>query len=109
MAIMYGAVNSEGQPVFGTDKTIKKTVPYGSLITSGSSYLVDMNGENVELTNVSFYTEDGSAGTSTSDAYAYAVGTLTPKAIETIEISSNKFPGTYAIIGDKPRNCLLAA
>lgn len=109
MAIMYGAVNPEGQPVFGTDKTIKKTVPYGSLITSGSSYFVDMNGENVELTNVSFYTEEGSAGTSTSGGYAYAVGTLTPKAIETIEISSNKFPGTYAIIGDKPRNCLLAA
>jgi hypothetical protein len=100
MAIMYGAVNSEGQPVFGTDATIKKTVPYGSLKTSNSSYFVDMNGEDVELTSVSFYKEDGTAGTSTTGGYAYAVGTLTPKAIDTIEISSNKFPGTYAIIGD---------
>jgi hypothetical protein len=99
MAIMYGAVNSEGQPVFGTDATIKKTVPYGSLKTSNSSYFVDMNGEDVELTDVSFYTDKGSATSGTS-SYAYAVGTLTPKAIDTIEISSNKFPGTYAIIGD---------
>lgn len=99
---MYGAVNPEGQPVFGTDATIKKTVPYGSLTTSGSSYFVDMNGKDVELTDVSFYKADGTTGTSTTGGYDYAVGTLTPKAgdITTIKISADKFPGTYAIIGD---------
>lgn len=95
MAIMFGSVDADGDAVIGTEASILKTVRKAD-VTNGK---VDIHGETITIpTDASYYTADGSSGTSTS--YDYVTFALTVKDISVINISAETFPGTYYVTGD---------
>jgi hypothetical protein len=95
MAIMYGAVDTDGDAVLNdTGLKIRKTVRKAQVV-SGK---VVINGNEVTIpTTAAYYKADGSEG-SASD-YDYVTFELDVVGSE-IVISSDKFPGTYYVTGD---------
>lgn len=99
MAIMYGAVDENGEAKLGSDKVITKTVGAGGVMGSGSSLYIEINGDSVSVVGTpSYYKANGTTGSSTE--YDYAVCKLSAKDASVIEISPDKFPGTYYVTGD---------
>lgn len=95
MAIMYGAVDTDGDAVLNeTDLKIRKTVRKAQ-VTEGK---VNINGTEVTIPgDATYYKADGS--TSTASDYDYVTFELEVAGSE-IVISSDKFPGTYYVTGD---------
>ena len=106
MAIMFGSVDKDGDPVIGTtNKSILKTVPKAmvSEAVTGDAQgqytcKVKIRNEDVPMTKVSVYNADGTDGTTTE--YAYVTGTITASDVAEITISAETFPGTYYCTGD---------
>ena len=107
MAIMYGAVDSDGDAVINTGTTtMLRTVPaakLSSVVTataagSGTASF-EVLGNTVSLSSCTFYNAAGSAVTSGTD-YAYVTGVMTVADKSEIVISSDTFPGTYYVTGD---------
>ena len=96
MAIMFGSVNTDGDAVLGSSASILKTVRKADVVEGK----VTIHGESITIPteNASYYTADGSAGTSTS--YDYVTFPLSVKDVSVINISAETFPGTYYITGD---------
>lgn len=103
---MYGVDVADSND-FGTETTVLKTVndlsaiSGGSLIINGQAFAV-VGGSS----GITYYDENGTTTTAASAKYATAKITVTGQKIV---ISSDKFPGTYYVTGDKLHNCLLAA
>lgn len=106
MAIMFGSVDKNGDPVIDTTNTaIIKTVPK-SMVSEAiagdaqGQYIckVKIRNEDVPMTKVSVYKADGTDGTTID--YAYATGTITASEVTEITISAETFPGTYYCTGD---------
>lgn len=94
MAIMYGAVDADGDAVLKDKTTILKTVR-SSQVTNGK---VTINGTEITIpTGAKYYAADGSTATSTN--YDYVTFELTVEGKE-IVISADTFPGTYYVTGD---------
>lgn len=97
MAIMYGAVDADGDAVLNsTGLKIRKTVRKAQV----SDGKVNINGTDVPIPmddTTKYYNADGSDGT--SDAYDYVTFEVSVEGAE-IVISANKFPGTYYVTGD---------
>lgn len=95
MAIMYGAVDADGDAVLNSENlSIRKTVRKAQ-VTEGK---VSINGTEVSIPGgAAYYKADGSTG-SASD-YDYVTFELDVAGSE-IVISSDKFPGTYYVTGD---------
>lgn len=94
MAIMYGAVDADGDAVLKDKTTILKTVR-SSQVTDGK---VSINGTEITIpSGAKYYAADGSDATSTN--YDYVTFELTVEGKE-IVISADTFPGTYYVTGD---------
>ena len=95
MAIMYGAVDADGDAVLGSeDLTIRKTVRKAQVVEGK----VSINGTAVVIPgDASYYKADGSTGDASN--YDYVTFELSVDGSE-IVISSDKFPGTYYVTGD---------
>lgn len=108
MAVMFGSVNREGDVVIGDSSTItlKKTVPISDVIFSGTNATVDIAGNQVSISAGTFYDEQGSETTLTSETTAppesakYFTFDLPVAEAHVITISAETFPGTYYITGD---------
>ena len=106
MAIMFGSVDKDGDPVIGTNnKSILKTVPKSmvSEAVAGDAQgqytcKVKIRNEDIPMSNVSVYKADGTDGTTTE--YAYVTGTINASDVAEITISAKTFPGTYYCTGD---------
>ena len=106
MAIMFGSVDKDGDPVIGTNnKSILKTVPKSivSEAVAGEAQgqytcKVKIRNEDIPMSNVSVYNADGTDGTTTK--YDYVTGTITASDVAEITISAGTFPGTYYCTGD---------
>lgn len=97
MAVMFGSVDGEGNPVVDTASTsIIKTVRASEIV--GTNQVV-INGTTVTATDIVYYTATGSSTESSTDA-AYATFHYTPAEAHTITISAETFPGTYYVTGD---------
>lgn len=96
MAIMFGSVDTDGDAVLGSSASILKTVRKTDVVEGK----VTIHGESITIPteSASYYTADGSAGTSTS--YDYVTFPLSVKDVSVINISAETFPGTYYITGD---------
>lgn len=96
MAIMFGSVDTDGDAVLGSSASILKTVRKADVVEGK----VTIHGESIAIPTegASYYTADGSAGTST--AYDYVTFPLQVKDVNVINISAETFPGTYYITGD---------
>lgn len=115
MALMFGAVDTDNNPVVGEDiSIIKRVIRRGEikLASNNNPYFIVHN-QKYDLTNttslvssVKFYDDNGSDVTTSvngswvSDAYTYAVADLKVTSAYKIEISPDTFPGTYYITGD---------
>lgn len=111
MALMFGSLfdqeDKQGTKALTSATSIYRTVPkvdFESVLGTEGKAVV--NGSTFTVTDTKYYDENGDDAEKASAAYA--VVALTVDGVE-IAISSDTFPGTYTIIGDKPRNCLLAA
>ena len=98
MAIMYGAVDSDGDAIINTSDnlTIRKTVPKaqvkeGKVVINGTEVTIP-TGETTK-----YYKADGSDASETD--YDYVTFELSVGGSE-IVISGDKFPGTYYVTGD---------
>ena len=109
MAIMYGAVDSDGQANLSTTTTgatMLRTVTkaqLNSIVTataagSGSASFKLLNSD-VTLSNCTFYDASGSVVSSGSN-YAYVTGTMAVADKVEITISADTFPGSYYVTGD---------
>ena len=97
MAIMYGAVDADGDAAINTSDALKilKTVPKAQ-VTADSKVVV--NGTEIAIpAEAKYYNADGSEAT--SSGYDYVTFELTVGGSE-IVISGDKFPGTYYVTGD---------
>ena len=95
-AIMFGSVDMDGNAVLGSSASILKTARKADVVEGK----VTIQGESITIPteSASYYTADGSAGTST--AYDYVTFPLSVKDVSVINISAETFPGTYYITGD---------
>ena len=98
MAIMYGAVDADGDAVINTSDTLKilKTVPKAQ-VTADNKVIVNGIEVAIPAEGAKYYKADGSDGTSSE--YDYVTFELTVGGSE-IVISGDKFPGTYYVTGD---------
>ena len=98
MAIMYGAVDADGDAVLNsTGLKVRKTVRKSQVNSEGK---VNINGIEVAIPSdetTKYYNADGTDGT--ESAYDYVTFELAVEGAE-IVISANKFPGTYYVTGD---------
>lgn len=95
MAIMYGAVDADGDAVINSDNlTVKKTVRKDQVSTEGK---VNINGTEYTPESPKYYKADGTEGSSSD--YAYMTFDMKVDGSE-IVISGDKFPGTYYVTGD---------
>ena len=111
MALMFGSLfdqeDKQGTKALASATSIYRTVPkvdFESVLGTEGKAVV--NGSTFTVTDTKYYDENGDTAEKASAAYAVVAMTL--DGVE-IAISSDTFPGTYTVIGDKPRNCLLAA
>lgn len=111
MALMFGSLfdqeDKQGTKSLASATSIYRTVPkvdFESVLGTEGKAVV--NGSTFTVTDTKYYDENGD--TAEKASAAYAVVAMTVDGVE-IAISSDTFPGTYTVIGDKPRNCLLAA
>lgn len=105
MAIMYGAVDADGDAVINTSDELKilKTVPKAQVVAGK----VTINGTDIEIPKVDttmYYKADGTEVSKGTDGaapteYDYVTFELTVGGSE-IVISGDKFPGTYYVTGD---------
>ena len=93
MAIMFG----EDNVTLGDTTSIKRTVSAAMVNDEGKFTLLGVDYTLAGMPNVTYYDENGDAGS--ADEFAFA--TFDQKVIgSTIEISANSFPGTYYVTGD---------
>lgn len=90
MALMFGDLDYTTL----SSGTIKKTVR-----TSTSLSQITLNGQTVTLKNISYYTENGTGTTATSDDIAYCTGDIDVNMMK-IDVNAESFPGTYYVTGD---------
>ena len=107
MAVMFGSVNREGDVVIDSSTSnLRKTVPISDVIFSGTSVTIDVAGNQVPISAGTFYDEQGSETTLTSETTAppesakYFTFDLPIAEAQVITISAETFPGTYYITGD---------
>lgn len=107
MAVMFGSVNREGDVVIDSSITnLRRTVPISDVIFSGTSVTIDVAGNQVSISAGTFYDEQGSETTLTSETTAppknakYFTFDLPVAEAQVITISAETFPGTYYITGD---------
>lgn len=102
LAMMYG-VDTEGDD-FGEISELLKTVPAGAIkeynAEKGTATFI-INEQHCAATDVVLYDAEGNKLTSAEDVAKtkYATGTIEVVG-QKIDISSDKFPGTYYVIGD---------
>ena len=102
LALMFGDVDANNLPDPDTNTvTLRKTVRIADATTTSTtnSYVVEVNGTNITLSNCTLYTESGASTTDPSKA-AYVTGEFTPAKRMVIDISANTFPGNYYVTGD---------
>lgn len=105
MAIMFG--DKDGTVDTTTSKALKKTIVLKGTEASGAT-ISYINNAGVEATvssaDCSFYDATGSlitgATTIAAESKVFVTFDITANNVKTIEISPNKFPGTYYITGD---------
>lgn len=111
MAIMFGSVDTNGDPVINQTAEIIKTVPKAQVkkltyaAADASTAEIEIRGTKVTLSAVKLYDEKGvpvnvSQEEGAQAAYAYLTGTVNGKNISEIVISAETFPGTYYCTGD---------
>ena len=108
MAIMYGAVDSNGEAAVDsmTTGTMLRTVTKNQLpstataATAGSSTVsFDLLGNSVTLNSCTYYDNAGNVVTTGSN-FAYVTGVITVADKVEIVVSADTFPGTYYVTGD---------
>lgn len=104
MAIMFGAVDTNGVPAVSSSETIYKSLDCADFSGSAGSYTVVLNNTTISVSSVSWYDATGSALTSkptgTGRGLGYGVFAVPTQNIKKIEISAATFPGTYYVTGD---------
>lgn len=106
MAIMFGALDADGNVAFNDNVTIRKTIKKGDLTYEGSNWKTVINGSTITLTGIpKFYKDTNTVAlitdlNYTTEDWAYAVVEFTPSSAKEIVVSPNTFPGTYYITGD---------
>ena len=102
MAIMYGAVDEEGEAAInGNASTVLKTLSKAQVKTENGKTLFDIGPKSVEAADMdgdpTYYKADGTVGS--ADEFEYVTFKLKVAGQE-IVISADTFPGTYYVTGD---------
>ena len=111
LALIYGGVDTDGNPVLGSSSvTITKTVWRENISYESNTYYATLQGNKVKFSAVpTFYkvadNGDMEVVTVTGNAldnkeWVYATGELAIKDTIVIDVSASGFPGTYYVTGD---------